>query len=95
MSTKDDPVAQTTPTFWLDAGVMRGLIAAIISLAALVASAFGVDEKFLSAQASKAVEPLLTIINFASLLYIGWARAKRPTPPLTLTKPEPPKGDSA
>lgn len=83
----DDPVKQTTPIWWLESGVLKGVIAAVITLAGLVASAFGADEALFGAQAAKTVDPLLTLANFGSLLYIAWQRAKKPTPPVTLSKP--------
>lgn len=91
MSDVNDPVKQTTPIWWLEAGVLRGVIAAAIALVGLIASAFGADEALLGEQLAKAVDPILTLANFAALGYIAWQRTKKPTPPVTLAKPTPPE----
>lgn len=91
MSDVNDPVKQTTPIWWLEAGVLRGVIVAAITLIGLIASAFGADEALFGATAAKAVDPLLTLANFGSLFYIWWQRTKKPTPPVTLAKPTPPE----
>lgn len=87
MSDVNDSIKQTTPIWWLEAGVLKGVIAAAITLIGLIASAFGADEAIFGAQAAKAVDPILTLLNFGSLAYIAWQRTKKPTPPVTLSKP--------
>lgn len=87
MNDVNDPVKQTTPIWWLQAGVLKGVLGAVIILIGLAASAFGVDEALLSAKLAKAVDPLLILAEAGALWYIAHQRTAKPTPPVTLSRP--------
>jgi hypothetical protein len=83
---KADPIKQLTAIAWYDAATMRALLVAAVGLIGVIASLFGVDETLFSAKAAKVVDALSTLITLSGLVWAGYARARHPTPPITLTR---------
>lgn len=69
----------------LDSQVMRALGLAVIALLGLILSFFGVDEAIFSEKAQRVLDALLLVLATSAALYASWARATKPTPPLTET----------
>jgi hypothetical protein len=65
---------------------MRALLVAAVGLIGVIASLFGVDETLFSAKATKVVDALSTLLTLSGLVWAGYARARQPTPPITLTR---------
>jgi hypothetical protein len=83
---KADPVKQLTAIVWYDAAVMRALLVAAVGLIGVIASLFGVDEALFSEKSEKIVDALSTLITLGGIVWAGIARARKPTPPVTLTR---------
>lgn len=83
---KSDPIKQLTAIPWWDAGTMRALLVAAVGLIGVIAGLFGVDEALFSAKAAKFVDALSTLIAVAGVVWAGYARTRKPTPPVTLTQ---------
>lgn len=83
---KADPVKQLTAIPWWDAGTMRALLVAAVGLIGVIAGLFGVDEALFSEKAGKVVDALSTLIAVGGVVWAGYARARKPTPPVTLTR---------
>lgn len=67
----------------LDSQVIRALLIAIVGVLGLVLSFFGVDQALFSEKASKLVDALMLLIVAGGVFYASYARATKPTPPLT------------
>lgn len=67
----------------LDSQVIRALLVAIMGVLGLVLSWFGVDEKIFSAEATKLIDAVSLLITTGGVVYAAYARAMKPTPPLT------------
>lgn len=67
----------------LDSQVIRAALLALVSLIGLILSFFGVSEELFGANATKLVDAALLVITTGSVLWAAWARATKPTPPIT------------
>lgn len=67
----------------LESQVIRAALVALVGLIGLIASYFGVNEEVFGEKASKLVDALLLVITTGSTLWAAYARATKPTPPLT------------
>ena len=83
---KASPVKQLTAIAWYDAGTMRALLLAAVGLIGVIAGLFGIDEALFSAKAAKVVDALSTVLTLGGVVWAGIARARQPTPPITLTQ---------
>lgn len=69
----------------LDSQVIRAALLALVGLLGLILSFFGVSEAAFGEHATRLVDALLLVITTGSVLWAGYARATKPTPPLTNT----------
>ncbi len=69
----------------LDSQVIRAALLALVGLIGLILSFFGVDEALFGAKAERVVEALLLVLTTGSVLWAAYARATKPTPPITET----------
>jgi hypothetical protein len=69
--------------FLLESGVIRGLLVALVGLAGVIASMFGIDQALFNAKASQLVDALNVVLVAGGVFYAGWARATKPNPPIT------------
>lgn len=67
----------------IDSGTMRALGVALIALLGLILSFFGVDEAVFSEKAQRTLDAFLLVIATGAAVYASYARATKPTPPLT------------
>jgi hypothetical protein len=68
----------------MDSAVIKALLAAFFGVLGLVASLFfGVDEAAFGAKAGRLVDGLLLLWTAGTIAYAAYARATKPTPPLT------------
>lgn len=67
----------------LDSQVIRAALLALVGLAGLIASFFGVDEALFSEKAARLVDALLLVLTTGSVIWAAYARATKPTPPIT------------
>lgn len=84
----DDPVKQSTPIAWYDAATIKGMLSTLALLIGTIATVFfGVDQKSFTDNADKLVGALTAFIVVAAPIgYTIWARFKRPTPPLAISR---------
>lgn len=84
----DDPVKQLTPIAWFDASVIKAGLSALALLAGTIGTIFfGIDENTFNATADKLITALVAFLVVAApIIYSIWARAKRPTPPVTTSR---------
>lgn len=67
----------------LDSAVIRALLLAVTGLIGLILSFFGVSEALFSEKAVRLVDALLLVLTTGATLYAAYARATKPTPPIT------------
>lgn len=68
----------------LDSQTIRALIVAFVGVVGMICSFFGVSEAvFSSEKAEKLADGVATLVTLFGVLWAGWARATRPSPPLT------------
>lgn len=68
----------------LDSQTIRALIVALVGVIGMVCSFFGVSEAlFPSEKVEKLADGVATLVTLIGVLWAGWARATRPSPPLT------------
>src|SRR5688572_4077965 len=69
----------------IDSGTMRALGVALIALLGLIASFFGVDEAVFAEKGQRVLDAFLLALTALAVVYASYARATKPTPPLTDT----------
>lgn len=67
----------------LDSQVIRAALVALVGVIGLILSFFGVSEAVFSEKATRLIDALLLLLTACSVLYGAWARATKPTPPIT------------
>jgi hypothetical protein len=67
----------------LDSQIIRALGLAVIALLGLILSFFGVDEAVFSEKGQRVLDALLLVLATGAAVYAAYARATKPTPPLT------------
>lgn len=72
-----------TWTAWYKSNTMRALLVALV---AWLLNTFGVEEATANSQAATIAGHALSVVEGLAILWGMWARAKLPSPRLTLTK---------
>jgi len=68
----------------LDSQVIRALIVAGVGVVGVICSFFGVDEAlFSSEKVQKLADGVATLATLVGIVWAGWARTTRPSPPLS------------
>jgi hypothetical protein len=68
----------------LDSTVIRALVVALVGVVGMICSFFGVSEAlFANDKIEKLADGIATLATLGGVLWAGWARATKPTPPLT------------
>lgn len=67
----------------LDSQVIRAALVALVGLIGLILSFFGVSEEAFGAKAAKLVDAALLVLTTGATLWAAYARATKPTPPIT------------
>jgi len=69
----------------LDSQVIRAVLVALAGLVGLILRKFGVADESFDQAARDIIDALLLLLTTGSVLYAGYARAYKPTPPITET----------
>lgn len=67
----------------MEAGVIRGLLVAIVGVLGLVLRLFGVDVDAFSDKAEQFIDALMALLAAGGLFYAGYSRVTKPTPPIS------------
>lgn len=70
----------------LDSTVIRALVVALLGVVGMICSFFGVsDALFANEKVERLADGMATLVTLFGVVWAGWARATKPSPPLTET----------
>lgn len=93
-----DPVPPPTPAAiaWYRSHILQGILTVVVSqVIAKVTAQYHIDFAVLGLDVNSVVEWLMNIISAAAVAYATHARVTKPIPPVTLTKTEADKANTA